>query len=146
MSSYLKNRQQKRNLKENMLFSTLKNDISNEDFDAYYQRCQTQKKLRIQSQETVVEDSDTNSSEYSSTSSSPAPYSYEDSESNDEMNTYLESGNDVDISHEDEMYQSGYFKNLDSVYREYENNYDVETYTDEEIDRAFYEAEKWSDF
>ena len=119
MSSYQQTRKQKRNLKQNIQFSALENDISNDDFDTYYQKCQVQKKLRLQSQETVVEDSDTNSSGYSSASSlspspSPALSTYEDE---DEV--------DGGVWHENDEY---------------------DYLTNEEIDRAFYEAEKWSDF
>ena len=117
MSSYQQTRQKKRNLKQNMQFSALENDISNDDFDTYYQKCQVQKKLRLQSQETVVEDSDTNSSGYSSASSpSPSP--------SPSLSTYEDEG-DGDVWDENDEY---------------------DYLTNEEIDRAFYEAEKWADF
>ena len=92
MSSYQQTRQQKYNLKTNMIHSFLDNDISNQEFDAYYQKCQVQKKLRFQSQENTVEDIDTNSSGYSSASTpSPTPSlsSYEDEEGNGFLKQFI---------------------------------------------------------
>lgn len=158
MSSYQQTRNQKRNLKQKMLFSAMANDISNNDFDTYYQKCQAQKNLRLQSQESVVEDSDTNSSGYSSASSSPTPSTYGDEndgvgDEDREMNSYQDY-----MSQEGEMKYDYYYEEharVNSInfgcsnsnsYSRFKNSYERETFTDEEIDRAFYEAEKWADF
>ena len=141
-----------------MQFSALANDISNHDFDAYYQKCQRQKKLRLQSQGTVIEDSDTNSSGYSSasSSSSPTPSTYgcendgvgdEDREMNS-CQDYTWNGRERKYDYQD--YETGNSINFGCSnsysYSRFENSNEIETYTDEEIDRAFYEAEKWADF
>jgi len=163
MSSYQQTRQQKRNLKTKMINSFLDNDISNQEFDAYYQKCQVQKKLRFQNQENTVEDIDTNSSGYSSASTpSPTPSlsSYEDEEGNGShsMNSYLDykSGGWAtidEVNSKDSGYQNKTGINFSDAYSTvwYENNDNDESdendyLTNQEIDRAIYEAEKWADF
>lgn len=159
MSSYQQTRQQKRNLKTKMINSFLDNDISNQEFDAYYQKCQVQKKLRFQSQGATVEDSDTNSSGYSSASTpSPTPSlsSYEEEDVDGAvMNSYLDYNSDGwatidEVNSKDSGYQNKTGINFSDAYSKvwYENNESDENdyLTNEEIDRAFYEAEKWADF
>ena len=163
MSSYQQTRQQKRNLKTKMINSFLDNDISNQEFDAYYQKCQVQKKLRLQNQKSVVEDSDTNSSGYSSASTpspSPSLSSYEDEECNGShtMNSYLDykSGGWAtgdEVNSKDSGYQNKTGINFSDAYSTvwYESDDSDESdehdyLTNEEIDRAIYEAEKWADF
>ena len=160
MSSYQQTRNQKRNLKQKILFSALANDISNHDFDAYYQKCLGHKKLRLMSQGTVIEDSDTNSSGYSSasSSSSPIPSTYGDENENEnvgdedrEMNSCLDyTWNSPEMKYDYQDYETGNSINFgcsnSNSYSRFQNSNEMETYTDEEIDRAFYEAEKWADF
>ena len=157
MSSCLKTRNQKRNLKSKTISSFLENDISNQEFDSYYQKCQRQKKLRFQDKKGSLEDSDTNSSGYSSSSTpspSPSLSSYEDNEYNFShvMCGYLDYESDKGIT-KDSGNQNQYSINFDATYSRvwYENNDNDESeensyLTNEEIDRAIYEAEKWADF
>ena len=164
MSSYQQTRQQKRNLKTKMINSFLDNDISNQEFDAYYQKCQVQKKLRFQSQENTVEDIDTNSSGYSSASTqsptpspSPSLSSYEDEEGNGShaMNSYLDYKSGGWATGEEAISKNSKYQNktginfgatYSTVWYENDESDEHDYLTNEEIDRAIYEAEKWADF
>lgn len=115
MSSYQKTRNEKRTNK----FMTLwvENDIPVEEFNHYYQKCQENKKQRLQAKQLKTETTVTKEEVHKPTGTQTAT-------------------NDVTA-----FDCSKYVDKYDDDYNEYE-----EWYNNEEIDRAFEEAERWSDF
>ena len=98
----------KQNIKNDMYI----NDITNEEFDTYYQKCQERKYLKNISNTIYKNHYSTNSNDFDMLD-----------------NMFKESSDDIDFSEKVDI----------------QNDYD-EYPTNEEIDVAFEEAEKWSDF
>ena len=118
MSSFQKTRLQKRKTKTTML--QVVNDIPTEEFDDYYQKCLENKKRRLNAKNLETEGNEMadNEDKLSGTT---------------EVNNYSFGFN---FSEYGEMSEESN-----------ENGDDYEEWlTNEEIDRAFEEAERWSDF
>ena len=106
MSSYQKIRHQKRKMKQET--QVVKNDISNQEFDSYYQQCIQNKKQRLNQKKLLSQDD------------------------NEKLNQ--------------EEFSSCFSENNYQNWKETDQGNPYENYTDEEIDRAFEEAERWADF
>ena len=140
MSSYLKIRQQKRNLKNKSIVSAYENDISNDEFDAYYKKCQDRRQLRVQNMDLIARDSDTNSSGDSlSPTPTPSPTHNQSLDENETISGCMDEGAQTTIT----TNFQGIYKHIYSMLNNFESG---DFYTEEEIERAFYEAEKWADF
>ena len=116
MSSYQKTRLQKRKTKTAML--QVVNDISTEEFDNYYQKCLENKKHRLNAKQLQTEENE-----------------MVDTEDRLSGNTELD---DCSFGYNFSEYEEMSGKLNEDDYEHWLSN--------EEIDRAFEEAERWSDF